>query len=101
MYPQFVKVLFPLIRGSSLRQEGAVFFILTKLSEAKRNVYPIHGILKAVATGHNGSTRALATPNVHAQEAVCRKALAVSGISPSDVTILEGKVRSNILHFLC
>lgn len=78
-----------------------MFFVLTKLSEAKRNGYPIHGILKAVATGHNGSTRALATPNVQVQEAVCRKALAVSGLSPLDVTILEGKVRSNIFYFIC
>lgn len=77
-----------------------MFFILTKLSEAKRNGYPIRGILKAVATGHNGTTRALATPNVQAQEAVCRKALAVSGICPSDVMILEGKVRSSIFYFL-
>lgn len=78
-----------------------MFFVLTKLSEAKRNGYPIHGILKAVATGHNGSTRALATPNVQGQEAVCRKALAVTGLSPLDVTILEGKVRSNIFYFIC
>ncbi|KAL5514190.1 hypothetical protein ACEPAG_2278 [Sanghuangporus baumii] len=69
--------------------EGAVFFVLKRSSVAQATACPILGVIKSLATGHNGATRALATPNVTAQVALTRRALRAAGLIPADVNLLE------------
>ena len=71
-------------------KEGAVFLVLKRAGLAQTHGNPIIGIVKSIATGHNGATRALATPNVSAQIALTHRSLQAAGILPSNVTILEG-----------
>ena len=49
------------------------------------------GIVRALVTGHNGPTRALATPSVEAQEALYLKLLDSAGLAASNVSLLEGE----------
>ena len=64
---------------------------MKRSSVARANASPILGIIKSLATGHNGATRALATPNVTAQAALTRRSLRSAGLLPSDIVLLEGQ----------
>lgn len=67
-----------------------MFFVLKRHSAALSSGDDIRGVIRALASGHNGTTRTLMTPNAAAQAALIRNALAAGGLEPSDVTLLEG-----------
>ncbi|EJC99606.1 ketoacyl-synt-domain-containing protein [Fomitiporia mediterranea MF3/22] len=67
--------------------EGAVFFLLRKLDLIGSS--PVLGVIRSLATGHNGATRTLTTPNVSAESALMRRSLRAAGLSPSEINILE------------
>ena len=75
-----------------------MFFVLRKLSAAVESRNPILGIVRALVTGHNGPTRALATPSVEAQEALYRKLLDSAGLAASNVSLLEGEYATPSFH---
>lgn len=52
----------------------------------------VQGILRSIATGHNGATRTLITPNTEAQTAIIRKALDAAHVAPEDISLVEGDV---------
>ena len=77
-----------------------MFFVLRKLSAAAESRNPMLGIVRTLVTGHNGPTRALATPSVEAQEALYRKLLDSAGLAASNVSLLEGEYATPSFHSL-
>lgn len=64
--------------------------VLKKYATAREAGDSVQAIIRAVASGHNGSTRTLITPSVAAQVAVTKKALNFAKLQPGDITLLEG-----------
>lgn len=69
--------------------EGAGVVLLTSLENAERLGCHVYGVLKSVATNHNGHNRNLTAPKVDAQVDVIRRALAEARIDPAQVQYVE------------
>lgn len=69
--------------------EGAGVVLLTTRERAERLGCHIYGVVKSVATNHNGHNRNLTAPNADAQVDVIRMALDEAGVTPSDVGYVE------------
>ncbi|PTR39016.1 phosphopantetheine binding protein [Rhodococcus sp. OK611] len=69
--------------------EGAGMVLLTTRERAERLGCHIYGVVKSVATNHNGHNRNLTAPNADAQVDVIRMALDEAGVTPSDVGYVE------------
>lgn len=69
--------------------EGGGVVVLKRLSDAKRDGNRIRAVLLGSATNQDGRTNGLTAPNPAAQAAVIRDALAVAGMTPSDVGFVE------------
>ncbi|KXS09561.1 thiolase-like protein [Gonapodya prolifera JEL478] len=82
-------VLTPNVTGYT-RGEGAVAFVLKRLSAAKRDGDRILGIVRGSAAGHNGRTgRQMATPSLDGQSRVLRLAHQRAGLAPHAVDYVE------------
>ncbi|KAF9461920.1 hypothetical protein BDZ94DRAFT_1322983 [Collybia nuda] len=69
--------------------EGAVFLVLQRFSNTQTSGNAILGIIRSLATAHNGATRTLVTPSTIGQVTVAELALKAAEITPSDITFLE------------
>ena len=76
-----------------MSQEGAVFFVLKKVSQALADGDAIDAVIRHVTVAHNGATRTLTTPSVTAQQSLALRALAGAGVSPDEVVFMECKLR--------
>ncbi|OFU55019.1 polyketide synthase [Corynebacterium sp. HMSC11E11] len=70
--------------------EGAALFVVEREDAARARGARILGRVRAAVVNHNGSGAPLAVPSHRAQEALCRRALAVSGLAAADITMIEG-----------
>lgn len=71
------------------RGEGCGVVILKRLSDAIRDGDRIRAVICGSAVNHDGASTSFTSPNVLAQQAVIRKALADAGVEPSDVGFIE------------
>lgn len=70
--------------------EGAGVFVLERESRARALGHRVYGRLLGSRVNHNGKGAPLAVPSTAAQVRLIRDALAVSGIAPELVTLVEG-----------
>lgn len=69
--------------------EGVGVVLLTTRAKAERLGCHIYGVLRGIATNHNGHNRSLTAPSVAAQTDVINRALAAAGVEPSAVSYVE------------
>jgi 3-oxoacyl-(acyl-carrier-protein) synthase/NAD(P)-dependent dehydrogenase (short-subunit alcohol dehydrogenase family) len=69
--------------------EGAGMVWIKTVDQALRDGDSIYAVVKAVAINNDGRTAGPAAPNLEAQKAVMRSALANSGRSPQDIGYIE------------
>ncbi|MFI6165328.1 beta-ketoacyl synthase N-terminal-like domain-containing protein [Nocardia sp. NPDC051052] len=69
--------------------EGVGVVLLTTRAKAERLGCHIYGVLRGIATNHNGHNRGLTAPSVAAQADVINRALAAAGVEPSAVSYVE------------
>ncbi len=72
-----------------VRGEGCGVVVLKRLEHAEADGDRILAVVRGSAINQDGPSNGLTAPNGDAQEAVIRKALAVAGVSPLDVSHVE------------
>ncbi|UQA57009.1 type I polyketide synthase [Polyangium aurulentum] len=71
------------------RGEGCGVVILKRLSDALAAGDPIRAIIRGTAVNQDGASTSFTSPNVLAQQAVIRKAVAAAGVDPAQVSYVE------------
>jgi acyl transferase domain-containing protein/NADPH:quinone reductase-like Zn-dependent oxidoreductase/NAD(P)-dependent dehydrogenase (short-subunit alcohol dehydrogenase family)/acyl carrier protein len=72
-----------------VRGEGAGIVVLKRLSDAQRDGDRIWGVVRGTAINQDGRSSGLTAPNVAAQEAVLRDAIAAAGLEATDIDLVE------------
>ena len=72
-----------------VRGEGCGLLVLKRLKDATENGDRILAVVQGSAINQDGATSGFTVPNGLAQERLIRKALAMSGLSPVDVSYIE------------
>ncbi|KAG9237170.1 reducing type I polyketide synthase 10 [Amylocarpus encephaloides] len=71
------------------RGEGVGVLYLKRLSDAIRDGDPIRSVIRGTAVNSNGHTNGITLPSVAGQEAVIRKAYAMSGLPTDETDYIE------------
>ncbi|MFA6110155.1 MAG: SDR family NAD(P)-dependent oxidoreductase, partial [Candidatus Latescibacterota bacterium] len=71
------------------RGEGCGVVVLRRLADARHDGDPVLAVIRGSAVNHDGPSGGLTVPNVHAQVALLRQALAAAGVEPSAVDYVE------------
>ncbi len=69
--------------------EGAGFVALMRLSDALAQKKVIHGVIRGIGLSNDGRGRGLLAPSSAGQVRAIRTAYEVSGLSPSDISLVE------------
>ena len=69
--------------------EGAAFVALKRLADARRDGDTIHGVIRGIGLSNDGRGRGFLAPAEEGQRRAQEQALAVSGIRPQEVSLLE------------
>jgi polyketide synthase PksJ len=77
--------------------EGAGVVMLKPLARATADGDRVLAVLKGIAVNNDGRTAGPATPNLHAQTAVMREALARAGYRPEDVGWVEANGSGSVV----
>ncbi|CAM3417662.1 SDR family NAD(P)-dependent oxidoreductase [Parendozoicomonas haliclonae] len=72
-----------------VRAEGCIALVLMPLERALAEKRPINGIIRGLATNHDGRTKIPTSPDQAAQQAVIQQALTDAGCLPEDIGYLE------------
>jgi len=73
-----------------VRGEGCGVVMLERVSDAVANKRRIYATVKGTALNHDGQSSSFTAPNGTAQQDVIRQALKSSGLSPLDISYIEG-----------
>ncbi|WP_438021146.1 SDR family NAD(P)-dependent oxidoreductase [Sorangium sp. So ce315] len=71
------------------RGEGAVVFLLERLSDARARGRRILAVVRGTAVNHDGASSGITAPNGTSQQKVLRAALEDAGLAPGDVDVAE------------
>ena len=80
---------FDVAANGYVRGEGCGVVVLKRLSSAQRDGDNILAVVRGTAINQDGASQGLTVPNGPSQEAVIRKALAVAGVQPEEVSYVE------------
>lgn len=72
-----------------VRGEGCGVVLLKRLSDALRDGDNILALVRGTAVNQDGASQGLTVPSAFSQEAVIRKALAIAGLQPQEVSYVE------------
>lgn len=72
-----------------IRGEGCAVVLLQKLSTARAEGRPVHGLILGSALNHTGESAGISMPRASAQVSLIRRAQAAAGVAPEQVQYVE------------